>query len=76
MVGSDSEDSRLPKIVAVPFEEFQGKGLCDQTFLFLRLTTSLSTPAKMGTGAPRQVRPPAAMDAIASGSPQLGLEGR
>lgn len=74
-MGSDSEDLGLPKSAVVPSEEFQEKGLCDQPCLFLRLTTSLSTPAEMETRSPGRVRPPAAMGAIGSGSPQPGLEG-
>lgn len=38
-MGSDSEDLGLPQGAVVPSKEFQGKGLSDQTCLFLRLTT-------------------------------------
>lgn len=84
MMGSDSEDLGLPKSAVVPSQEFQEKGLWDQTCLFLRLTTSLSTPAEMETGSPGQVRLPAtvaicwdpALGPLASGSPQPGLEGK
>lgn len=88
MMGSVSEDLGLLKSAVVPSEEVQGKGLCDQTCLFLRLTTSLSTPAEMETGSPGQVRLSAtvgypadgcwdpALGPLASGSPQPGLEGK